>query len=204
MGLFDIFKKKKVELTEEQLKWNKMWELWTEAKVEVPYAQLMTYQSEVNNGGHDQYFQVRTQCGGGIQRKGEGKVTIQMALMEFIKDQQIHAVQLRIILEHAGEDAFGHDFDPGPGTHALFSAHPVSGGSARFFPKEFGDPARGGARRKAPGFQHDDFPGNGKQSRRNKGGFPRSRRRRQYRSGMPGEHLPQFRENGGNGEISGH
>lgn len=31
MGLFDIFKKKKeVELTEEQLKWNKMWELWTE------------------------------------------------------------------------------------------------------------------------------------------------------------------------------
>ena len=56
MGLFDIFKKKKVELTEEQLKWNKMWELWTEAKAEAPYAQLMTYQSEVNNGGHDQYF----------------------------------------------------------------------------------------------------------------------------------------------------
>ena len=26
MGLFDIFKKKQVELTEEQLKWNKMWE----------------------------------------------------------------------------------------------------------------------------------------------------------------------------------
>ena len=44
------------DLTEEQLKWNKMWELWTEAKVEVPYAQLMTYQSEINNGGHGQYF----------------------------------------------------------------------------------------------------------------------------------------------------
>ena len=56
MGLFDIFKKKQVKLTEEQLKWNKMWELWAEAKVEAPYAQLMTYQSEVNNGGHDQYF----------------------------------------------------------------------------------------------------------------------------------------------------
>ena len=28
MGLFDIFKKKKVELTEEQLKWNKMWDLF--------------------------------------------------------------------------------------------------------------------------------------------------------------------------------
>ena len=56
MGLFDIFKKKKVELTKEQLKWNKMWELWTEEKVDSPYAELMTYQSEINNGGHDQYF----------------------------------------------------------------------------------------------------------------------------------------------------
>ena len=56
MGLFDIFKKKKVELTEEELKWNKMWELWTEEKVDSPYAELMTYQSEINNGGHDQYF----------------------------------------------------------------------------------------------------------------------------------------------------
>ena len=56
MGLFDIFKKKQVELTEEQRKWNKMWELWAEKKAEAPYSQLMTYQSEVNNGGHDQYF----------------------------------------------------------------------------------------------------------------------------------------------------
>ena len=56
MGLFDIFKKKKVGLTEEQLKWNKMWKLWTEEKADSPYTELMTYQSEINNGGHDQYF----------------------------------------------------------------------------------------------------------------------------------------------------
>ena len=56
MGLFDIFKKKKFELTEEQLKWNKMWELWTEEKTKSPYTELMTYQSEINNGGHSQYF----------------------------------------------------------------------------------------------------------------------------------------------------
>ena len=56
MGLFDFFKKEKVKLTEEQCKWNKMWDLWTEDKAESPYAQLMTYQSEINNGGHDQYF----------------------------------------------------------------------------------------------------------------------------------------------------
>lgn len=56
MGLFAFFKKKKVELTEDQLKWNKMWELWTEDHADSPYAELMTYQSEINNGGHAQYF----------------------------------------------------------------------------------------------------------------------------------------------------
>ncbi len=56
MGLFDVFKKKKVELTEEQLKWNKMWDMWAEGKAESPYAELMIYQSEINNGGHSQYF----------------------------------------------------------------------------------------------------------------------------------------------------
>ena len=56
MGLFDLFKKKKVELTYEQLKWNKMWELWDKEKAESLYAELMTYQSEINNGGHGQYF----------------------------------------------------------------------------------------------------------------------------------------------------
>ena len=48
--------KNSILLAEEQLKWNKMWDLWAEEKAESPYAQLMTYQSEINNGGHDQYF----------------------------------------------------------------------------------------------------------------------------------------------------
>ncbi len=56
MALFDFLKKKKAELTDEQMKWSKMWELWTEGKVDSPYAELMTYQGEINNGGHSQYF----------------------------------------------------------------------------------------------------------------------------------------------------
>ena len=56
MSLFYFLKKKKVELTEEQQKWNKMWELWAEGEAISPYAELMTYQSEINNGGHDQYL----------------------------------------------------------------------------------------------------------------------------------------------------
>lgn len=54
MGLIDLFKKKS-PLTEEQ-KLNKLWDMWAEGKVKSPCAALMTYQSEVNNGGHSQYF----------------------------------------------------------------------------------------------------------------------------------------------------
>lgn len=56
MSIFDLFKKKKANLTEAQLKWNKMWELWLQRNADSPYAELMTYQSEINNGGHSQYF----------------------------------------------------------------------------------------------------------------------------------------------------
>lgn len=56
MGVFSFFKKSKVELTDEQKKWNKMWDLWVEGRTDSPYSELMTYQSEINNGGHDQYF----------------------------------------------------------------------------------------------------------------------------------------------------
>ena len=61
MGFFDFFKKKKAD--EAPQKWNKMWELWEEDKAESPYAELMTYQSEINNGGHDQYFCNIENCG---------------------------------------------------------------------------------------------------------------------------------------------
>ena len=55
MGIFDIFKKKKAVLTTDQ-KLDKMWDLWADDKLDLPCAKLMKYESEVNNGGHSQYF----------------------------------------------------------------------------------------------------------------------------------------------------
>lgn len=54
MGLFDFFKRKSLSLEEQ--KWDKMWELWENEQAVSPYQQLMTYQAEVNNGGHSQFF----------------------------------------------------------------------------------------------------------------------------------------------------
>ena len=62
MGIFDIFKKKKAALTTDQ-KLDKMWELWAEDKLDLPCEKLMKYESEVNNGGHSQYFYNVANCG---------------------------------------------------------------------------------------------------------------------------------------------
>lgn len=35
---------------------DRLWELWEGERVDSPYAELMTYQSEINNGGHSQFF----------------------------------------------------------------------------------------------------------------------------------------------------
>ena len=75
MGLFDFLKKKPVELTEEQKKWNKMWELWEEEKAESPYSELMTYQSEIYGGGHAQYF---------FNTKNTGDLQKEMSVLETI------------------------------------------------------------------------------------------------------------------------
>ena len=100
MGLFNIFKKKKIELTEEQLKWNKMWELWTEEKVSSPYAELMTYQSEINNGGHDQYFT-------NVENTGDLNkdiAALEQILSSELKDNLNKAYKAYMILEENDED----------------------------------------------------------------------------------------------------
>lgn len=61
MVIFDLFKRKKKacstnELSEENKRWNRMWELWSNGEIESPINELMNYSSEVNNGGHGQYF----------------------------------------------------------------------------------------------------------------------------------------------------
>lgn len=62
MSIFDLFKRKKETLTTEE-KLDRMWELWEIGDLKDPCAKLMTYESEVNNGGHSQYFYNIANCG---------------------------------------------------------------------------------------------------------------------------------------------
>ena len=100
MGFFDIFKKKKIDLTEEQLKWNKMWELWEEEKADSPYAELMKYQSEINNGGHDQYF---------TNVENTGDLAKEIAALEQILSKEMNenlnnAYKAYLVLEETEDD----------------------------------------------------------------------------------------------------
>lgn len=63
MGIFDIFKKKKKNNSTKEEKWSRIWELWEIGDLQPPIANLLTYQSEVNNGGHSQYFFNVANCG---------------------------------------------------------------------------------------------------------------------------------------------
>lgn len=56
MKASDVFKDAQQGLSEADRKWNKMLDLWSEGEAASPYAELLTYQGEVYNGGHGQYF----------------------------------------------------------------------------------------------------------------------------------------------------
>ena len=100
MGLFDFLKKKEVQLTDEQKKWNKMWELWTEGEVDSPYAELMTYQSEINNGGHDQYF-LNVENTGDLQKEMSALETV---LSAKLKNNLQKAYKAYLVLEEKEDD----------------------------------------------------------------------------------------------------
>lgn len=81
MGLLSFFKKNKAELSDEQKKLDKMWNLWVEDRSDSPYAELMTYQSEINNGGHEQYF---------FNIENTGDLLKEMAVLETVLPAKLH------------------------------------------------------------------------------------------------------------------
>ena len=100
MGLFDLFKTKNTDLTEEQRKWNKMWDMWVEGQVDSQYAELMTYQSKINNGGHDQYF-TNVENTGDLQKE---IMVLRNVLSPKLNENLKKAYEAYVILEEKDED----------------------------------------------------------------------------------------------------
>ena len=100
MGLFSIFSKKEKHISEEELKVNKMWKLWEEGKAESPYAELMTYQSEVNNGGHLQYFD-NLENVGDLQKEVS---QLNRILPQILKDNLLKAFNAYLVMLKQDQD----------------------------------------------------------------------------------------------------
>ena len=102
-----IFKKSKAGLSDEQKKLDRLWELWAEGRAASPCAELMTYQSEVGNGGHDQYF-LNVSNAGNLQRE---MAVLNTVLPARLKSNLQDAYKAYLMLdenETAAENALEH------------------------------------------------------------------------------------------------
>lgn len=117
---FDLFRRKKNKdimeevLSEADEKWNKMWDLWADGDIESPYNELMTYQSEVNNGGHHQYF-LNTENNGDVRKDIETlcsvlpvilKNNIQTAFKSYVELEQDKNIETNEEILEKCDDVF--------------------------------------------------------------------------------------------------
>ena len=104
--------------------------------------------------------------------------------MEFVEDQQAHAIQRRVVLQAAGEDAFGDHLDTRSGADFAVQPNAVADGFADLFTQFTGQSLGSGTGSQAPGFEHQDgLPGKPRlmqQGQRHAGGFTGAWRRFQH------------------------
>ncbi|CAH0326224.1 hypothetical protein SRABI111_06083 [Pseudomonas carnis] len=137
-------------------------------------------------GGHQQDFQrllVAKQLAS-VEAQGQRQVGVEAALVEFVEDQQAHAVQRRIVLQAAGEDTFGDNLDARVGADFAVQANAVAHGLTDLFTQFTGQPLGSSTGSQAPGFEHQDGlpgkPGLMQQSQGHAGGFTGSGGRFQH------------------------
>src|SRR6185503_4669748 len=107
----------------------------------------------VDGGGHHEDAEVGAQ-GGGIEREREAEIGIEAALVELVEEDGGDALELRIVEQHAGENPFGHDLDPGPGADAAVEPDAVADGLAGRLAERGGHEARRSTGGKPPRFEH--------------------------------------------------
>ena len=77
-----------------------MWDLWVEGRADSPYTELMTYQSEINNGGHDQYF-FNIENSGNLQKE---MAVLKTVLPTKLRDNLQNAYDAYLKLTNEGSD----------------------------------------------------------------------------------------------------
>ena len=84
----------------------------------------------VERGRHDQEPQVRPERALDVEGQREAEVAVQRTLVELVEQYGCDSRQFRIVEDHARQDAFGDDQDPGVSGGAVFHSHRVADGAA--------------------------------------------------------------------------
>ena len=142
--------------------------------------------------------QVLAQPGLHIQRQCQAEIAGQVAFVEFVEQQGTDAFQQRIVLQHAGEDAFGDHDDPGLRRDLVLEADAVADGLAHRLTELFRHEAGGGARGDPARLQHHDLlaaqPVGLQQRQRHPGGLARAGRCFQHEARMRRQRSADLRQ----------
>ncbi|GFF08378.1 hypothetical protein SM139_3440, partial [Stenotrophomonas maltophilia] len=161
----------------------------------------------IQRGRHHYQAQVIAQLRLHVQRQRQAEVTAEMALVEFVEQDRTDLFQHRVVLQHAGQDAFGDDFNAGACRDLVLEADAVADRAADLFAQlpcheqrgaTCGDPAR---------LQQDDFPAlqpwRVEQGQWHLGGLAGARRGFQHQPWLHGQVLLDLRQQRGNREERG-
>lgn len=87
----------------------------------------------IQRGRHHYQSQVIAQLRLHVQRQRQAEVTAEMALVEFVEQDRTDFFQHRVVLQHAGQDAFGDDFNAGACRDLVLEADAVADRAADLF-----------------------------------------------------------------------
>ena len=150
----------------------------------------------VERGRHHQDFQVFAQRLLAVETKRQRQVGVQMALVEFVKNDEPGIFQFRVGLQTAREDALGEHFDAGFRRHLAVEADAVADGLSRRLAEQVRHASASGARRQPPRFEHQNGtagdPWLVQQREGNVGGLAGAGWRLQHHGRMRGEGLAQL------------
>ena len=103
----------------------------------------------IERGRHHQEAQILAQGFLTLDAEREAEIGIETALVKLVEDDAADAGQLRIGLQHARKDAFGHDFDARAAAHPRIEPRTEAHGIADRLAKELCHALSDGARRDA-------------------------------------------------------
>ena len=119
-------------------------------------AQQRCHARTVERRRHDQKLQIRPQARLHVERQRQAEIRIETALVEFVEKHSGNVLQVRIVEDHPGEDAFGDDEHARLRRHLVIEPHAIADSRASIFAQQARHAACGGARGKPARLEQDD------------------------------------------------